>query len=152
MQSLVENVCFSELLLLPLRILEFIIMHLLLALYWSEKMQCWPTFLTMGLAWLESHMGSVCWFPTTKCIVLMAAAWLGKTPSLSPLAGSAPSVAGHSGSHLARSKRNLAGPTTCHAFYGVMIIFSSLSWFLPATQLPTWSDLSRACPSSGTRL
>lgn len=110
MPSLVEKVCFSACLLLPSDILEFIIMHLLLVWYWSEKRQCWPTFLTMGLAWLESHMGSVCWFPPTKCTVLMAGAWLDETPSPSPLAGSAPSVAGGSVKSPCQVRKKLGWP------------------------------------------
>lgn len=78
MQSLVENVCFSAPFLLLWSLLGFIIVHLLLALYPSEKMQVLTCILTLGLAWLEIHMGSGCW--DSQSTLLVAALWLGKTP------------------------------------------------------------------------
>lgn len=92
MQSLVGNVCFSAPLLVPLGILEFIIMHLLFALYLILKKTAVLTYifdLSPGMTWEPPVK---CLLLSAKCTWLTAGAQLDETPSLSPLARSAPSV------------------------------------------------------------
>lgn len=148
MQSHVGKVGSSVTLFLLLSTLEFLV-HLLLALYQFGKchadlhFRCW--------VWHDLRAIQEVVSETHQVLPYLRQDTGGWDP-VSHSLGSRAAAAENSSESPCLIPKKLGWLRFNPAFYGVMKIFSFLSLFLLTTQLPTWSHLSWACPSSGTEL